>query len=671
MFVLPLLALALFQAAPATQPAAPTTEKQQTPHGEVVFERHTEPVPETTAPAQPTLHTRTEKAVPTLPDTLRDSFAITAYDLDLHLNYATGNATIRARISVRNTSKEAVERIPLQVSSSMHWESARQQTASGSTALAYEEHPLDTDADHTGHANEIWITPSAPLAAGTSINLDLFYEGPLVEDAGRLLAIGAPESQANASEWDGFNSAAPASGVRGFGNVLWYPVAHRPLHLGKGNELFASIADDRAAMRDLPFHLRLTVESPTPLAAAFFCTQRQPFQQIVVDPKPTTEIDTSLPVSNAPILSTAEWTIVHIGQRTPSLFIAAPEATKSTSNLIDGYTERPETLATYNAAAVTVRPVMEAWLGARPLSKLTMLDLGDRNALPFQDGTLIVLPMRSQNPDALTSAMSEWLTHAWFHAPEPWITAGLAGFMQRVWAERQLRGDNQKIAENKELSLALAIYESSRQLETNNSVSSSSDSERAPLTRCADPICYRTKGAAVWRMLRFIVGEDALQQALQAFRTTNDTAQQFQTLLERTSNKDLDWFFQDWVYHDRGLPDLSIIGVAPRPISGTTSNVAGTGAGTASPAGQRARATGGYLVAVEVQNDGDAAAQVPVTLRGDQFSTTESLRILPHSHATTRILVPGEPHELQVNDGTVPELRADTHIRSLQTKQQE
>ena len=671
MFVFPLLALMLLQSAPAAQPAPPA-DQQQPPRGQVVFERHTEPVPET-VPAGPMLHARNVPAEPTLPDSLRKSFAVTAYDLDLHLNYATGDATIRARISVRNTSTEAVARIPLQVTSSMHWQSARVRSASGSSSIPFEEHALGTDADHTGRASEIWLTPSEPLPAGASIDLDLFYEGPLVENAARLLAVGAPESQASASDWDGFNSAAPASGVRGFGNVLWYPVVHRPLHLGKGNELFSAIADERIAVQEVPFHLRLTVESPSPLTDAFFCGERQPLQPLTASENTSSSVDTALPVSGAPILSTAEWRLAHIGERSPSLFVASVKAETAASNLIDAYTERPATLASYNAAAVAVRPVMEAWLGARPLSKITLLDLGSRSALPFQDGTLIVLPMGIEDQERFAPVMTEWLTHAWFRAPETWMTSGLAAFMQRIWAERELRGEDKRIVTEKDTALALAIYESAKPAEAMDasSVSSSSQSERPPLTRCADPICYRTKGAAVFRMLRFLVGEDPLQQALQGFRNTNGSSQQFQALLERTSGKDLGWFFDDWVYHDRGLPDLSIIGVSPRSVAGTSSNIIGSGVQAASPAAQRARTRGGWLVAVEVQNDGEATAEVPVTLRGDQFSTTEPLRILPHSHATIRILVPAEPHEVQVNDGTVPELRADTHIRTLQVKQQQ
>ena len=60
---------------------------------------------------------------------------------------------------------------------------------------------------------------------------------------------------------------------------------------------------------------------------------------------------------------------------------------------------------------------------------------------------------------------------------------------------------------------------------------------------------------------------------------------EFERVLERSSHKDLKWFFDDWVYRDRGLPDLSIANVAPRELTAKDGR-------------------GGWLVAVEVRNAG-------------------------------------------------------------------
>lgn len=586
---------------------------------------------------------------------------VSGYDLDVHLNYTTGVATVRARLNVRNVSQGAVGRLPLSVSSSMRWQSVRV----GGEKAAFEERLLPTDADHTGKASEAWIALPKELAAGAAAEVDAFYEGPLVEDAARLTGVGAPVAQASASDWDGFNFAAATSGVRGFGNVLWYPVAAPALWLGKGNELFAAVAAERARGADVAFRLRLTVESPVALSAAFFCGEMQALREAGAD-----EPAQAMPASDAGRVYTAEWRRERVGVRVPSLFVTSAKAVAAESGLMDAYTAQADAVPAYDAAVRAVRPVMEAWLGARPLRKLVLLDLGARAALPFQDDNLVVLPMRAGSAAALEPVMAEWLTHVYFRGAEEWMSAGLGAFMQRVWSEREARGEKARLGEDREAALALALYETSA-LATAEGASSSSSAdkvERPGLSKCADPVCYRTKGAAVWRMLRFMAGESALKQALQAFRETGGGAGEFESLLEKTSGKDLGWFFDEWVMHDRGLPDLSIVEVAPRPVTSTTSEVAGKGSKTANPAGQRTRETGGWMVAVEVRNEGDATAEVPVTLRGDGFSSTEPMRIAPRSRATMRMLVPGKPTEVQVNDGTVPEVRADAHVRALQVQ---
>ena len=71
-------------------------------------------------------------------------------------------------------------------------------------------------------------------------------------------------------------------------------------------------------------------------------------------------------------------------------------------------------------------------------------------------------------------------------------------------------------------------------------------------------------------MLRSIAGEEALKQALHLYAREgkkDGDAKEFQRVLEQTSHKDLGWFFEDWVYRDRGLPDLSIASVNPRELT--------------------------------------------------------------------------------------------------------
>jgi hypothetical protein len=76
--------------------------------------------------------------------------------------------------------------------------------------------------------------------------------------------------------------------------------------------------------------------------------------------------------------------------------------------------------------------------------------------------------------------------------------------------------------------------------------------------------------------------------------------------------------------------------------------------------------SGGYLVAVDVQNDGFAAAEVPVTVRSGSLSATEKLRIGGRATASVRIVFQGTPETVQVGDGSVPEVRTPVHTVSIQ-----
>jgi hypothetical protein len=100
------------------------------------------------------------------------------------------------------------------------------------------------------------------------------------------------------------------------------------------------------------------------------------------------------------------------------------------------------------------------------------------------------------------------------------------------------------------------------------------------------------------------------------------------------------------VYHDRGLPDLSIAGVFPN----------------------KASVPGSYIVAVDVANSGAAAAQVPVSVSSGTTTVTEMLRIPAKSRVSHRFVLQGQPVEVAVNDGTVPEVEASVHKETLTVK---
>ena len=160
-----------------------------------------------------------------------------------------------------------------------------------------------------------------------------------------------------------------------------------------------------------------------------------------------------------------------------------------------------------------------------------------------------------------------------------------------------------------------------------------SDPAMHSLINSTDEFYVRAKATNVWWMLRKMIGETALTAALHNYKAEEDKdAMYMQRLIEAQSHRDLAWFFDDWVYRDRGLPDFRITAVFSRAVVG-----------------------GGYLVTVTAENLGGAAAEVPVILRMSTRDAVEKLVVPGKSKASVRILAGSTPIRAIVNDGSVPE----------------
>ncbi len=195
-------------------------------------------------------------------DAERSAVAITAYELDLHLIPAGARAEVRATLTLHNISSAPLTRLPLQVSGSLRWQRITARAGSGVMPVPFTQSPIATDADHTGYAQEAILTPSAPLAPGASLVVSVFYSGEIRQSSARLELLGTAPDRAAQTDWDAIvpTSDAAATALRGFGDVLWYPVAAPAAELGDGNKLFALIAQQRSANVAVPMGLRLTVE---------------------------------------------------------------------------------------------------------------------------------------------------------------------------------------------------------------------------------------------------------------------------------------------------------------------------------------------------------------------------------------------------------------------------
>jgi hypothetical protein len=681
---------------PSSAPDAPPP-----PQGQVLFQSHGDAPVLSEAPSETAPVAVAKPAGPELTDRERSAVFFTAYDLDARLVPTSSQLAMRARLTLRNDGTVPLNRVALQVSSTLQWESASLVDEKGSEPLELTQHLLDSDVDHTGKVNEAILTLRQPLAPGKSLQLDTFYSGAITANGGRLERIGATHAQALSTDWD--EISADATALRGFGSVLWYPSASPQLFLGDGAQLFDAIGASKLRESTATVRLRLSVEyKGDPPVAAYFCGRRVALKAI--------SDNSEAPISSGAGVATAEFAAEPLGFRDASLFLvdraesliaplpsyaapvsdqAVPEpvsaaAVSSTSSssrsassstdsaavgtpMLAVETDDDAAVPSLALAAEQAVPLLQEWLGPEPLSALTVLD---HSGQPFEDGPLLVAPAGALAAASSGQALVHSLTHAWMQTGRPWMDEGLAQFFALLWTERQ-QGRDAAMAQLNDLMQPLSIAEPA--------IDPAMARDKAapngelvgqvvgqPLIAASSDLYYRRKAAAVWWMLRGIVGDEPLQLALQTWRmrepahtTAEQDALAFETILEHSGKKnaqnalDLRWFFSDWVLHDRGLPDLSITDVTPREL----------------PAGRGHSA--GWLVSVTVHNDGAASAEVPVTIRAKTYSTTSRLRIAGFADATARVLVEAAPAEVLVNDGSTPEVRASIHKLDVVLHQQQ
>ena len=633
------------QTAPPTNPSQsppaaqqPTTQTQQS-GGKVIFSRSTDDTGATTTAIGPAATLGSAVTAPTASDAERDAVTFTSYDLDVHLDPAKNSMTVRAVLKIRNDGKAPLAHLPLEISSTLKWQSIHIDGKDTPFTVA----TLNSDTDHTSQLDEAAVTLGAPLAAGATIDVDATYSGAVTPNAQRLTTLGTPSDIALHSEWD--EIGLDFTGLRGFGNVVWYPVAAEPVILGDGARLFDEVGQVKLRTASARFRLRLTDEFPHGQPPTIALVNGRTLALNVVD--------VSNPVEGMPGVATADTGDTTLGFTAPSLFVAMRTAHPLTNATL--WTASPDTgpddtnIANWTTAAAAVSPFVAQWLGPKPRSELTILDLPDPADVPFETGAMLGASIRAETEDQLEDALAHTFTHAWVSGsgqmPPPWLDEGVAYLIGTLWLEKKT-GRTRALESLEAPRAALALAEPP----------SPGENPGQPLAQAYSPAYYRTKAAYVLWMLRDMVGDSALSSALSGFYAgLNDPAQtgdtpgtqdspnsRFEKLLEHASNRDLSWFFQDWVNADKGLPDLSIDGVFPE-----------------------AAQAGNTLVAVDVANSGYASVEVPVTVSAAGPPVTHRLIVPSRGKATVRILVPGKPTQVQVNDGSVPETEATVHIRTL------
>ncbi|MGC1782648.1 MAG: M1 family aminopeptidase [Acidobacteriaceae bacterium] len=639
----PIVCAVAMQAGVAQQKAP---QQKQPPansaYGQTIFSR-TATTASNAAPPQATPSALAKPSATALvTDAERSALTYRSYDFEVHLVPSRHSLAVHAHLDAQNTSDKPLTRIALQLSSSLHWYSIR---VDGATAK-FQTETVDSDIDHTGQLTEAVVVLTAPIAPGTTIHLDVIYSGTVEQSSERLLRLGAPPSVAASSEWDEISPDFTA--LRGFGNVIWFPVSTAPVLLGQGPQMFDSVGKWKLRESDARIKMHVLVEyldvSPN---VAFLNGRVVPPGNSPAPEKsspPATSSSAAFPADTGDtgntVLQVVSFTLpsTTLGF-SPLSFLVMNAASQHFPNL-DIYTRHGnETAAPVYAKIVeSDRPLIEQWLGPHPRRPVVLVDLPASDDLPFEERNLLFLPLQANaSSDSAGPVMAHMLSHSYFVSPRPWLNEGMAQFMTLLWIE-QRAGRATAISQMDSRRAALALAET-----TDPGI----DPGQSLIEAWSD-IYYRDKAADVLWMLRDMVGDTPFANALRAYNPADDREPSYlQHLLQKSSGKDLEWFFDDWIYRDRGLPDLHIASAYRRPILTKNSAIKN------------------YLVSVDVRNDSFCSAEIPVTVQSELATQTKRLLVPAHGDTTVRMLVDSQPSQVTVNDGSVPEVRTSNHERAI------
>ncbi|MDR3764271.1 MAG: hypothetical protein P4M01_09275 [Acidobacteriota bacterium] len=553
----------------------------------------------------------------------RSALAFTRYDLHATLDPHLHGLAVEGTVVVRNRSQQPQSEAVLQISSSLHWAAVHV----NGQEVEWLQQTYTTDIDHTGYLTEAIVKLPQPLPPGESATVAVRYSGVVMKDATRLTRIGTPDAAALRSDWDEISDRFTA--LRGLGFVTWYPVSMEAASLQHGDELFETLREWRERERDAILKIRVA--------------------RLPLDEDDHTRYLLVLNQDSAKPGAEAE--AEYRGEDPVVVMLEDPGVSDDRPWVNAYYTlDRTNYARDYMTAAEKAIPKLETWFGT-PHRKVVLVELTDPNALPYDAGTYYFAPMRQVAPEGAEVALARPVAHTMIESPRLWIREGLAGFAQALVREHQ-GGRKAALAYLAQFSSALQVAEAQSQSKPAASAKDAAkdpakqdDAEQAPeglmsigpqpLMTTADEVFFRTKAAYVWWMLRDRLGDHTLQAALSHYRAAEDHDSGYvQRLIEAQLPKgqNMEAFFDDWVYRDKGLPRLKIASVNVRKTLGEQT-----------------------VTAITVENLGGAACEVPVALRSGNAESTGKVALPAHGRGILRLSLDSMPLEMDVNDGSVPE----------------
>jgi hypothetical protein len=547
----------------------------------------------------------------------REAFTITIYDLEIHLEPDQQRLGARGKITLRNDSAQPQKTVVLQLSSSLNWRAIR----SGGKEVQYVSQPFTSDIDHTGALSEAVITLPVEVKPKDSAELEIGYEGVIALDATRLTRIGVPEAIAKHTSWDQIGPTFTA--LRGAGYVAWYPITTESADFSEGNSLFEVADRWKAREAGSEFKLKIIAEgNDSDITTTLVCG--------APNRDNSRENGRGYDAKTSPLKDTArskgatecDWK--PLGSATP-LFAMAEYADLSKAPLrlfsLPGHQEGAGKYANALEPAMTF---VSGWFGT-PSAPVTIADFADAHSAPFESGTMLMASMAGEDSKLAGINLVHELVHSSLPSARPWVYEGLAHFAEAMY--RQAQGGRQAALDF--LGLHRAAF-----LDAEKEVAAAPTTNRGqPLSTTFDETYYRSKAAYVWWMLRDMIGDSALKSVIHSYHAADDNDPKYvEKLVESASKRDFGWFFDDWVYHDRGLPDFKVQSVHPW----TTDK-------------------GVQFITLTLENLGNVGAEVPFTVSFEGGEITQRIEVRAKSTATTRVELPAAASRVVINDGSVPE----------------
>jgi len=550
----------------------------------------------------------------------REAFTFTNYELNVRIEPEQQRLGVRGKITLRNDSATPQKIAVLQISSSLDWRSIR----AGGQAVQFVTQTYTSDIDHTGALSEAIVTlPQAVAPKGTA-ELEIAYEGVILLDATRLTRIGTPEVAAKSSDWD--QIAAKFTTVRGVGNVAWYPIATDVADLSEADSLSEVLGRWKAREVDS----KMEVHFDSPILADD------------VTPPITLCGGTELHAvtgGGSPKFPWSQCSYQPLGLSVPALVVADYGVVDRPAITVYNLPEHAVAAEAYAEAAEKTVSLIADWFGPAR-RKAETGDLANPDAAPFESGSLLLTPLTVADAKLAGLVAAHQLAHAAFSSPRPWIDEGLAHFAQALYLEQQ-RGRQTALD-------YMGLHRSAfSEAEKQTAAPKPEDEVTRSLVNTANEELYRSKAMYVWWMLRDMLGEQTLKKAFATYRPEQDKEPSYMPrLIQSQTQRDMEWFFDDWIYRDRGLPDFKVESAFARKTM-----------------------TGAYLLTITIDNLGGAGAEVPLTVKFAGGEIGRRLEVRAKSKGVIRVETSAAPLEIVVNDGSVPESNPENNTFKIEPEQ--